>query len=55
MNANTNDQDTGIINFTKLDFQNNIVSAIFEFTVTDPNTGTVYEITEGRFDALFTQ
>jgi hypothetical protein len=26
-----------------------------EFTVTDPTTGNIYEITEGRFDATFTQ
>ena len=45
----------GSITFTKLDLLNNIVSATFEFNVIDPNTGTVYEITEGRFDAVFTQ
>uniref|UniRef100_UPI004049BF6D hypothetical protein n=1 Tax=Flavobacterium sp. TaxID=239 RepID=UPI004049BF6D len=55
LNANTTDQNPGIITFTKLDFQNNIVSATFEFTVIDPNTGTIYEITEGRFDSFFTQ
>ena len=51
----TNNSADGIINFLKLDFQNKIVSATFEFTVTDPNTGTVYEITQGRFDTKFTQ
>jgi len=53
--ATTLDENPGIITFTKLDFQNKIVSATFEFTVTDPNTGVVYEITQGRFDAKFTQ
>ena len=55
LGATTLDENPGVITFTKLDLQNNIVSATFEFTVTDPTTGTVYEITEGRFDALFTQ
>ncbi len=55
LNANTAENAPGIITFTKLDLQNNIVSAIFEFTVIDPNTGVIYEITEGRFDAVFTQ
>lgn len=55
LGATTLDENPGIITFTKLDFQNNIVSATFEFSVTDPNTGVVYEITEGRFDAQFTQ
>lgn len=51
----TSNSADGNIKFTKLDFQNSIVSATFEFTVTDPNTGVIYEISEGRFDALFTQ
>lgn len=55
LGATTIDEDPGIIVFTRLDFENNIVSAIFEFTITDPNTGVVYEITDGRFDAQFTQ
>ena len=38
-----------------LDLNSNVVSATFEFTVTDPNTGTIYEITDGRFDSFFTQ
>lgn len=45
----------GIIIFTEFTTNLNIVSATFEFTVTDPNTGIIYEITEGRFDAQFTQ
>ncbi|MGC1472342.1 MAG: hypothetical protein WA775_07095 [Psychroserpens sp.] len=55
MGATTTEESLGLIKFTLLDFENNIVSAIFEFTVTDPNNGKVYEITEGRFDAQFTQ
>ena len=51
----TSDSADGNIKFTKLDFQNSIVSATFEFTVTDPNTGVIYEITQGRFDAKFTE
>lgn len=49
-----NNSNSKII-FTKLDQQQNIVSALFEFSVTDTTTGKVYEITEGRFDARFTQ
>ena len=54
-NGVTGEQADGKIKFTKLDFDSNIVSAIFEFTITDPSTGKVYEITEGRFDTYFTQ
>jgi hypothetical protein len=53
--ATTTDTNPGSIIFNRLDFDNNIISATFEFTITDPNTGNVYEITEGRFDAVFTQ
>jgi hypothetical protein len=55
LSASTTDIIPGTIVFTTLDFQNNIVSGTFEFTVTDPNTDEIYEITEGRFDAFFTQ
>jgi hypothetical protein len=55
LGATTLDENPGMITFTKLDFENNIISATFEFTVIDPNTGTIYEITEGRFDSFFTQ
>lgn len=51
----TTSDNPGILEITKFDQVNNIVSATFEFTVVDPNTGTLYEITEGRFDAQFTQ
>jgi hypothetical protein len=53
--ATTTDTNPGSIIFNRLDFNNNIISATFEFIITDPNTGNVYEITEGRFDAVFTQ
>ena len=43
----------GNLTITKFGTNPNIVSAEFDFTVTDPNTGKVYEITEGRFDAQF--
>ena len=51
----TTNLEDGNINFTNFDLNQNIVSATFEFIVTDPNTGITYEITEGRFDAQFTQ
>ena len=51
----TSTTQPGLLQVTKLDFQNNIISANFEFTVIDPSTGIIYEITEGRFDSLFTQ
>ena len=51
----TSTSNPGLLQVTKFDLQNNIVSATFEFMVIDPNTGTIYEITEGRFDSFFTQ
>ncbi|MFY0484113.1 hypothetical protein ACI6PS_16060 [Flavobacterium sp. PLA-1-15] len=53
--GSTTEQEDGFIRFTRFTTNPNIVSATFEFTVTDPATGIVYEITEGRFDAKFTQ
>ncbi|MFD2601789.1 hypothetical protein [Flavobacterium suzhouense] len=47
--------DTGTISITKFDMEKKIVSATFEFTVTDPASGKVYKITEGRFDTHFTE
>jgi|GEM_PF-5201254 len=38
----------------KFDLNNNIVSAIFSFTIID-EFGNTFEITEGRFDTQFTQ
>lgn len=51
----TSTSQPGLLQVTNFDLQNNIISATFEFTVTDPSTGIVYEITQGRFDAKFTQ
>jgi hypothetical protein len=51
----TNSQNQGTLTITKLDFENNIVSGTFEMTVEDPFTGELVQITEGRFDTLFTQ
>ncbi|AGC76462.1 hypothetical protein LX97_01128 [Nonlabens dokdonensis] len=46
---------TGAITITEFIANSNVVSATFEFSVIDPNTGTLYNITNGRFDAIFTQ
>ena len=54
-NAVTTQKIDGFIKFTKFTTNPNIVSATFEFTVTNPTTGVIYKITEGRFDAQFTQ
>ena len=54
-NAVTSNQLDGFILFNEFTINPNVVSATFEFTVTDPSTGNIYEITEGRFDAQFTQ
>ncbi len=53
--GSTTELEDGYIIFNQFSTNSNIVSATFEFTITDPMTGTVYEITEGRFDARFTQ
>jgi hypothetical protein len=39
----------GILEITKLDLHNGIIAGTFEFTITNPNCGTV-RVTEGRFD-----
>ena len=54
-NATTTNKIDGFIQFTEFNTSLNIVSALFEFTVVDPSTGKTYEITEGRFDAKFTE
>ena len=51
----TNQQFTGTMSITKLDFTNNIVSGTFEFQIEDTLTGEIYSITDGRFDSFFTQ
>lgn len=53
--ATTTNQNPGTLVLTEFNTNSNIVSATFEFTVIDPETGTIYEITDGRFDAVFTQ
>ena len=45
----------GNLKITYFNLTQNIVSATFEFTIKDPNTGLVYNVTDGRFDAKFTQ
>lgn len=54
-NSVTTQNIDGFIRFTKFTTNPNIVSANFEFKIINPSTGNVYEITEGRFDAQFTQ
>ncbi|MGV7108177.1 DUF6252 family protein, partial [Flavobacterium sp. U410] len=51
----TNQEDTGELTITKLDFTNHIVSGTFWFNITNPYTGERIEIREGRFDTLFTE
>ncbi len=51
----TNSIKPGILNVTKFDNQNNIISGTFEFVVVNPSTGKTYNITNGRFDSLFTE
>lgn len=51
----TDEINNGSLTITKLDFENNIVSGVFEMTLEDPFTGELVEITDGRFDTLFTQ
>ena len=51
----TTNLEDGTIIFTRYDTNLNIVSAIFEFTIKIPTTGEIIKITQGRFDAKFTQ
>ena len=51
----TNQEYTGELIITKLDFNNQIVSGTFWFDLENPFTGERVEIREGRFDTLFTQ
>lgn len=55
MLVKTNSINSGILTITKLDFENNIVSGTFEMTVINPYTNEVVQVTNGRFDTLFTQ
>lgn len=54
-NVTTNSNYTGKCFINKFDNQNNIVSGTFEFQVYDEITKTLYVVTEGRFDAKFTE
>tara|TARA_R110000823_G_scaffold315357_2_gene446707 strand:+ start:98 stop:628 length:531 start_codon:yes stop_codon:yes gene_type:complete len=53
--GSTTSLEDGFIIFSKFSTDSSTVSATFEFTITNPNTGLIYQITEGRFDSLFTQ
>lgn len=53
--ADTTSSNPGIMTITKLDFENGIVSGTFSFTLIHPFNGETIDITEGRFDTLFTQ
>lgn len=50
----TSTNNTGQLTISKLDFNNNIVSGTFFFDAVN-NSGETVSITEGRFDAQFTQ
>jgi len=52
LDARTSDETPGVLNITRFDLQEFIVSGTFEFTVED-DEGNVYEITDGRFDLKF--
>ncbi|NIK90774.1 hypothetical protein GZ212_01315 [Mangrovimonas sp. CR14] len=51
----TDISNPGTLTITKLDFENYIVSGVFEFDIIHPTTGEIIEIRDGRFDTLFTQ
>jgi uncharacterized lipoprotein NlpE involved in copper resistance len=51
----TNDIYRGKLTITKLDFEDNIISGTFNFTILNTQTNTEFVVTEGRFDTLFTQ
>ena len=53
--ATTNENYTGELTITKLDFTNHIVSGTFWYNIKNPYTNETIEIREGRFDTLFTQ
>ncbi|ARN78450.1 hypothetical protein BST97_10885 [Nonlabens spongiae] len=54
-NFETQSSNPGRIVVNKLDLNSNIVSATFEFTVTNSETGMIYQVTNGRFDTVFTR
>jgi hypothetical protein len=51
----TSQENFGILNITKLDEENQIISGTFEFEILNPDDGEVYQITEGRFDSFYAQ
>lgn len=51
----TNNSNPGLIDIILLDKQENIVSGRFNFQIQDTINNKTYNITEGRFDAQFTQ
>ncbi len=53
LNSVTTNDNSGVINITKYDQENFIISGTFSFTVKDPD-GNKIEITEGRFDLNYT-
>jgi len=53
--SNTDENYTGELTITKLDFTNHIVSGTFWYNIKNPYTNETVEIREGRFDTLFTQ
>ena len=54
-NFETSSTSPGNIVITNFSTVNNIISANFEFIITNLTTGAIYKITQGRFDAKFTQ
>jgi hypothetical protein len=51
----TSQQNTGTLNITRFDDQNQVVSGTFEFEIFNLEDGQVYQITEGRFDSFYAQ
>lgn len=52
----TTDQEySGTLTISNLDFENHIVSGTFSFDLVDPYTQKIIEIRQGRFDTFFTQ
>lgn len=49
----TDIQNTGILNITNFDQQNQVISGTFEFEILNPADNQIYQITEGRFDSFF--
>jgi len=41
---------TGYVKFARIDFANNVISGVFEFSAFSPDCNKAVEITDGRFD-----